>query len=358
VRDCYDARRGRVLLFDRYASLLDDYETVLRKQGSLAVATGYRSIARRLLDRLESVFARDISSEECTCLMCSNQMPTSHAHPHSHPQSQPSHGGGYASELAEEVSWGEVLELVSGRRDLPEWPPFHPHVEPTLGWQGGGGGGGGGGDAGAGGVDSGIAAGKEPMQKVDEDIPLNWREHYLKESRKKKDAVDKWLHNNASKIGDAPLPEADLDDETMVFVMGTYLSGIERTILHALLNVPNEQADLPRGVGVTGGGATASAATGGMSAPQRTRPAYLTKANLALKRLYGLASPPRDPEAAYFMLKNPGMHNILATLAAISGDEWAILTSGRFDGFLRSGAEDEAAAAIYIYTFSNYISKS
>ncbi|KAI5286823.1 hypothetical protein KEM54_006481 [Ascosphaera aggregata] len=289
AKDCYDAKRNRVVLFDKYARLLDDYGYVLKKQGSLAVATGYRSIARRLLDRLESVFARDISSEECTCLMCSNHT-------------------GY-SELPEEVSWGEVLELVSGRRDLPEWPPFNPDAQLKTSV-----------------IDNSGIINNEPMQKVDEDIPVNWREHYLKESRKKKAAVDKWLHNNASKIGDAPLPEEDLDDETMVFVMGTYLSGIERTILHALLNVPNEQSDAPRK---------------GSTPPPRTRPAYLVKANTALKRLYRLASPPRDPEAAYYMLKNPSMHNILATLAAISNDEWDILVSGRFDGFLRSGAEDE-----------------
>jgi len=40
------------------------------------------------------------------------------------------------------------------------------------------------------------------------------------------------------------------------------------------------------------------------------------------------------------MLNNPFIHNVLATLAAISNDEWEILVSGRFDGFLRSGAED------------------
>ncbi|KAI5306733.1 hypothetical protein KEM56_007392 [Ascosphaera pollenicola] len=290
-KDAFDVKRNRVILFDGYARLLDEYRYVLKKQGSLAVATGYRSIARRLLDRLESVFARDISSEECTCLMCSNHT-------------------GY-SELPDEVGWGEVLELVSGRRELPDWPPFNPDARLKTS------------DV----DDSGILN-HEPMQKVDEDIPHNWREHYLKESRKKKDAVDKWLHNNASKIGDAPLPEEDLDDETMVFVMGTYLSGIERTILHALLNVPDERSDAPR-----------------KGATPRPRPPYLQMANTALKRLYRLASPPRDPEAAYYMLKNPTMHNILATLAAISNDEWEILISGRFDGFLRSGAEDEPSTS-------------
>ncbi|KAJ6145381.1 hypothetical protein N7470_009276 [Penicillium chermesinum] len=51
---------------------------------------------------------------------------------------------------------------------------------------------------------------------------------------------------------------------------------------------------------------------------------------------------PRDPETAMFMLNHHELHHVLATLAAISDDEWEILISGRFDGFLRSGAEDAA----------------
>lgn len=46
-----------------------------------------------------------------------------------------------------------------------------------------------------------------------------------------------------------------------------------------------------------------------------------------------------------YMLNNPAMHHVLATLAAISDDEWEILISGRFDGFLRSGAEDPNPSA-------------
>jgi len=41
-----------------------------------------------------------------------------------------------------------------------------------------------------------------------------------------------------------------------------------------------------------------------------------------------------------YLLKNPQLHNALATIAAISAPEWDILISGRFDGFLWSGAED------------------
>ena len=60
-------------LFEPYNQLLDDFNKVVSKNGSLAVATGYRSVARRLLDRLEKVFARDISSESCHCSMCDRE---------------------------------------------------------------------------------------------------------------------------------------------------------------------------------------------------------------------------------------------------------------------------------------------
>ena len=60
-------------LFEPYNQLLDDFNKVVSRSGSLAVATGYRSVARRLLDRLEAVFARDISSESCQCSMCERE---------------------------------------------------------------------------------------------------------------------------------------------------------------------------------------------------------------------------------------------------------------------------------------------
>jgi len=56
-----------------------------------------------------------------------------------------------------------------------------------------------------------------------------------------------------------------------------------------------------------------------------------------------LQQPPRDPEAAIYLLKYPKLHNLLATLSSINISEWEILTSGRFDGFLWSGAESGSA---------------
>jgi hypothetical protein len=41
-----------------------------------------------------------------------------------------------------------------------------------------------------------------------------------------------------------------------------------------------------------------------------------------------------------YLIRHPEMHNMLATLAAVKKHEWEILVSGRFDGFLWSGAED------------------
>lgn len=281
-------------LFEPYTALLDDFQKVISKNGSLAVATGYRSVARRLLDRLEAVFARDISSETCQCCMCS--------------QAQPE------SEDRRGVSWGEVLELVSGRRDLPNWPPYSFVQSPT-------------------GLGINLDA-ITPMQELDSDIPEEYREHYIRQSRKTKQSVDRWLHRQ--NIGPTSLPE-EADDETLTFAILTYLPAEQRPMLTNLLGIiqgpvgPPRRAPSPE--------REAPNRTSSVPAP-RVRPKPIEIASLAIQRLYRLGQPPRDPETAIFMLNNHSLHNALATLAEISNDEWDILISGRFDGFLRSGADE------------------
>ncbi|KAJ5339560.1 hypothetical protein N7452_006288 [Penicillium brevicompactum] len=268
-------------IFDPYNRLLDDYGKVMSKNGSLAVATGYRSVARRLLDRLEAVFARDISSEPCSCQICVR----------SEPDDRP-----------DGVSWGEVLELVSGRRELPMWPPFT--MAPNT-------------------VD---ASGDEhvPMQKLDIDVPEEYREHFIRQSRKTKVAVDKWLSEQNDSGTSAP---NEVDDETLTFAMLTHLESHQRSLFCSLLGLTSS-TPVPRS---------------GDEKP-RPKPAALVSSASAIQRLYRLSTLPRDPDTAMYMLNNPSLHHVLATLSAISDDEWDILISGRFDGFLRSGAEDAGAS--------------
>lgn len=271
-------------LFDPFNRLLDDYQKVMGKNGSLAVATGYRSVARRLLDRLEAVFARDISSEPCHCPMCK----------------------GEEEDLEERsgVSWGEVLELVSGRRELPMWPPFR--MTPTM--------------------DSHVPGEEHvPMQKLDVDVPEEYRDHFIRQSRKTQVAVDKWLSEQNEQASSAP---DAVDDETLTFAMLTHLESHQRSLFCAILGI-NSSTPVPRTD----------------NEKPRPKPSPLVSSSLAIQRLYRLSSLPRDPETAMFMLSNPSLHHVLATLAAISDDEWEILISGRFDGFLRSGAEDAGPSA-------------
>lgn len=198
------------------------------------------------------------------------------------------------------VSWGEVLELVSGRRELPQWPPFNiAPAAPGLG----------------------ISTHEHiPMQKVDIDVPEEYREHYVRQSRKTKQAVDSWLARQSDDPSAAP---NEVDDETLTFAILTHLDAESRPLYSALLGIVTTplQPKAP-------------------TPPPRVRPHSLITSGLAIQRLYRLAREPRDPEIAIYMLNNPSVHNALATLAAISNDEWEILTSGRFDGFLRSGADD------------------
>ncbi|KAJ4344838.1 uncharacterized protein N0V89_012582 [Didymosphaeria variabile] len=270
----HDART----FFNPLQKLLDDYNAVMDTSGSLAVATGYRSIARRLLDRLEAVFARNISSEECPCIMCLDK---------------PIH------EDQAGVNWGEILELVSGRCDLPPWPPVSAAPSNGLG----------------------IADLEPPCQRIDVDVPEQYREHYQQQSRKTKTAVQSWLSNQQEAI-----PE-DADDETLTFAMLTRLDQTQRPLFYAVLwgmdIMPHPRA----------------------TKDSRPTPPYITKAALALQRLYRLYSPPRDQLVVMYMLRNPDTHNTLATLSAVTKHEWEILVSGRFDGFLWSGAEPSPSAS-------------
>lgn len=264
--------------FNPLKKLLNDYNAVMDTSGSLAVATGYRSVARRLLDRLEAVFARNISSEQCPCIMCLDV-----------PLLEDQAG----------VNWGEILELVSGRCDLPSWPPVDTAQPSGLG----------------------IADLEPPCQRIDVDVPEQYKEHYQQQARKTKVSVQSWLSNQQEAI-----PE-DADDETLTFAMLTRLDQSQRPLFYAVLwgmdTMPHPRT----------------------TKDPRPTPPYITKAALALQRLYRLYAPPRDQLTVMYLIRNPDMHNTLATLAAVTKHEWEILVSGRFDGFLWSGAEPSPSAS-------------
>ncbi len=274
--------------FGPLSKILEDYTKVISRNGSLAVATGYRSVARRLLDRLEAVFARDISSETCTCMLCHMSTLTE-------------------AELEDKrgVSWGEILEYVCGRQELPQWPAFV--MDSTQ-------------------AGLGISTPDQvpPMQKLDVDVPEEFRDHYIRQSKKTKMTVDRWLDSQPQQPSSPP---QDVDDETLKFAMLTRLEPEQRPIFSSLAGV---QPSRPP--------STAPSAAGAAFISPESE--LLHKTGLAIQRLYRLSKPPREPESAMYLLNNPALHNVLATLAAISDPEWDILTSGRFDGFLRSGADD------------------
>lgn len=274
--------------FGPLTKLLEDYTKVISRNGSLAVATGYRSVARRLLDRLEAVFARDISSETCACIIC-QMSPLSEA------------------ELEDKrgVSWGEILEYVCGRQELPQWPAFMM-------------------DSTQAGLGISTPENVPPMQKLDVDVPEEFRDHYIRQSKKTKMTVDRWLDSQPQQPSSPP---QDVDDETLTFAMLTRLEPEQRALFSSLAGV---QPSRPPST-------APSAAEAASLSPESE---LLQKTGLAIQRLYRLSMPPRDPESAMYLLNNPAIHDVIATLAAISDPEWDILTSGRFDGFLRSGADD------------------
>lgn len=274
-------------------SLLDQYESVLNKNGSLAVATGYRSVARRLLDRLEVVIGRSLPTEGCSCLMCK------------HPDLA-------ADEKPKALGWGEVLEWSSGRKELPTWPTFDFS---TLGVK----------------APNDILGDKlnhskksrssSPV-KMDPDIADEFREYYLRQSKKTRLAVDRWLSGCPLA---AATPPQEVDDETLSFSILTHLPNKERPIFNALVT----------------GSTTYQPSSLASVFLRKPRSEFLSKTALSIQRLYRLNTSPRLPEAAIFLLRNPDMHNVLAAVSEINVPEWEILTSGRFDGFLWSGADSD-----------------
>lgn len=277
---------GAETLFAPFFNLLDKYGTVINKHGSIAVATGHRSVARRLLDRLEHVFSRDLPEQGCSCIICERTDGEQHG-----------------------LNWGEVLEWVSGRIDLPQWPPFDLA------------------ELSAKAAESKMDLPRRPNSpiKLDPDIAEEWRDHYLRQSKKVRHAVDKWLHN----CGDvAAPPPQEVDDETLTFAILTNLDAEDRPYFNALFSGSKELQPALR-------------------APtpiRKPRTDFLVKTGLSLQRLYRLAQAPRDAESVVYLIKNRGTHDLLHTISDINNSEWEILTSGRFDGFLWSGADGDDIA--------------
>lgn len=274
---------GSETLFAPFFQLLDQYKSVIDKAGSVAVATGHRSVARRLLDRLENVFSRDLPANGCSCVCCDE-----------------------IDEPHQGLTWGDVLEWVSGRLELPQWPPFDLAEISTK---------------------SAEVSAEEPKRpaspiKMDPDIGEEFREHYLRQSKKVRSAVDRWLSNT----GETPVPPPqEVDDETLTFAVLTNLEAEDRPYFNALLTGAKELKPSTR-------------------APTpvvRQRNDFIIKCGLSLQRLYRLPQVPRDAECACYLIRNPHTHDLLVTLANINNSEWEILTSGRFDGFLWSGAEPD-----------------
>ncbi|OAQ99977.1 hypothetical protein LLEC1_04461 [Akanthomyces lecanii] len=272
---------GSDTLFAPFFNLLDQYNTVIDKQGSIAVATGHRSVARRLLDRLENIFSRDLPPHGCACIICE-----------------------HSNDIHRGLTWGDVLEWVSGRIEVPQWPPF---------------------DLAEIGTKAAEISAEEPRRpsspiKLDPDIAEEFREHYLRQTKKVRSAVDKWLHSTA----EAPIPPPqEVDDETLAFAILTNLDDDDRPYFNALLSGARELKP----------------ATRAPTPMLRQRNDFVVKTGLSLQRLYRLQQAPRDVESVTYLIKNPHTHDLLVTLSNINNSEWEILTSGRFDGFLWSGAD-------------------
>ncbi|EON99016.1 putative 5-methylcytosine g t mismatch-specific dna protein [Phaeoacremonium minimum UCRPA7] len=160
---------------------------------------------------------------------------------------------------------------------------------------------------------------------MDPDIAEEFRGHYLRQSKKVRSAVDKWLNHCAETP--APPPQ-EVDDETLTFAIMTNLDQDDQPFFNALLSGARELQPALRAP----------------TPMRKARNDFVVKSGLAIQRLYRLQQAPRDAETVMYLVKNPHMHDLLHTICDINAQEWEILISGRFDGFLWSGADGEDEA--------------
>lgn len=116
-----------------------------------------------------------------------------------------------------------------------------------------------------------------------------------------------------------------MDDETLSFAILTSLDLEDRPYFNALMS--NSRDIRP--------------ATRAPTPSKHLRNDFIIKTGLSLQRLYRLQQVPRDAESVMYLIRNPHTHDLLVTLSNINNSEWEILTSGRFDGFLWSGADEQ-----------------
>ncbi|EJT79642.1 hypothetical protein GGTG_04726 [Gaeumannomyces tritici R3-111a-1] len=279
---------GCETLFAPFFGILDQYQAVLDNHGSIAVATGHKTIARRILDRLDNVFTRDLPEDGCNCVMCEKT----------------------GRHQTCGLGWGEVLERFKG--DNPPWPPFDLA------------------ELGSKGIEESAADLVPPRPdspvKMDPDIAEEFRGHYLRQNKKVKAAVGKWLTSCAETP--APPPQ-EVDDETLTFAILTSLKHEEQPYFNALLSGSRELQPAVR------------APTPMVRKPRQD---FLVRTGLALQRYYGLQQVPRDAETVVYLVRNHHMHHLLRTVSDINPSEWELLVSGRFDGFLWSGADNSGTA--------------
>ena len=319
--------QGRELLtvFSPLHDSLDAYTQILANGGSVAVGTGYRSVARRLLERVEALFARDIG-----------------------------------------LPWGETLEWLRGKRRRERLPVLP--VLPVRGFL----------KKGTSGVDEGETptvlgnnqCGDEPPRYQPPPPPAapllqppadgQGVHQMLAEGEKirTKTKVEEWLDETETVLsttinanGGGPVPNSV---PTVPNGKANDLAGNFYVTLANQFNVPQQNSGalaIPQDAASTASqeeeeeklvsGIVMELLNEDREQKERyahylNDNALLERTMLALRRLY-----PSFPVhtitrsiAALYLLLHPDLHPVLEAISRITKGELDLLNSGRFDGFL------------------------
>lgn len=302
---------------------LDAYTQILTSGGSVAVGTGYRSVARRLLERVEALFARDIGlpwGETLEWLRGKRRRERLPALPVLPVRS-------LLKKAASGVDEGEAPTVLGNKqgedsRHLLAPPPAVPLQPPPADGQG---------------VHQMLAEGEKIRTKTKV-------EEWLDETET---VISTTINNNAGPVpnsGSIGLSNGRTNDVAGIFyvtVANQFHASHQNpqahdTLQDAASTTSQEEEEEKLVSSIVMGLLNESPLQKELYAQYLADNALLERTMLSLRRLYP-SFPPQTISrclAALYLLLHPDLHPVLEAISKITKGELDLLNSGRFDGFL------------------------
>lgn len=314
------ADRSSLTVFTPLHCSLDAYAQILASGGSIAVGTGYRSVARRLLERVEALFARDIGlpwGETLEWLRGKRRRERLPALPVLPVRS-------LLKKAASGVDEGEAPTILGNNqgedsRHLLAPPPAVPLQQPPADGQG---------------VHQMLAEGEKIRTKTKV-------EEWLDETET---VISTTINNNTPNSGPMGLSNGRTNDVAGIFyvtVANQFHASHQNPQAHDTLQdvastTSQEEEEEKLVSSIVMELLNESPLQKEHYAQYLNDNALLERTMLSLRRLYPSFHPQTITRciAALYLLLHPDLHPVLEAISKITKGELDLLNSGRFDGFL------------------------